>query len=45
MSIRSVQLQEMVEDLGFSTVDDAIEAGYTFTLDYRTGNYTAEKGE
>lgn len=45
MSVRSVQLQELVEELGFSTIDDALNAGYEFTLNYDTGEYAVKKGE
>lgn len=40
---RVVQLQERAEELGFSTIQDALDAGYHEVQDLVAGTFTLEK--
>lgn len=43
MRDRVIQLQERAEDLGFSTITEALDAGYHEVQDLVTGIFTLEK--
>lgn len=43
MRDRIIMLQECAEDLGFSTIQDALDAGYHEVQDLVTGIFTLEK--
>lgn len=40
---RVIQLQECAEELGFSTIQDALDAGYHEVQDLVAGTFTLEK--
>lgn len=40
---RIIQLQECAEDLGFSTITEALDAGYHEAQDLVSGTFTLEK--
>ena len=43
MRDRIIQLQECAEDLGFSTITEALDAGYHEVQDLVAGTFTLEK--
>lgn len=43
MRDRIIQLQECAEELGFSTIQDALDAGYHEVQDLVAGTFTLEK--